>query len=647
MKIFNKIASALMVLPVVAALTACSDDDGKYTPAEKLTTAQVYFSNLLPTKVELVTEGEGVVNVTLNRVKTDEAMTVNLVATQPEEQAMQFVVPENVTFAEGESSTTIEVTYDPTQVEYDKDYVCQLSIADEEYTTPYGGSTYDFTASISSPMTDWVTNASAFAAAGGIGEWPFGSAPTATYTYYAYAEAEQEGVKVAVRQNTKNPGVFQILLQNWGAGVYTENGVQALLNAVWDEEEQVYRIAWDPMLIGYTHSSYGPMACATVPEYATSQTWENWPSSYDPATGKFTLYMVYFVSAGNFTPDVEYMQMDGFYVPDLSASVSYAGILTSPDEAHQAVVDFTIGPDAAGAKFALTDASQKADEVAEAIANGTIEADDAVNGRNYITLGEDGKYRVTLVTFDEEGKIADVSSVVIEFAAGGSVWESLGMGLYTDDFMTYGYYDEENDYAWVSFYEDLEPQTYEVEVFANTQTEGLYRLKNAYGAAYPFNEEGDWDASMDYYLVIDAQKPEYVMIDNQELGLNWYDLGMVSVESDGSYYVNKYGMEPADIVAALASQGGDDPFGKFADGVITFPADAFGVYVGEDSFYGNHNGAFKLVLPEAASESDIKAAKFAQRMRHYKRLNAKAKSLKTTGKVHFRLNARINKGGLK
>ncbi len=645
MKIFNKLISALMVLPVVAALTACSDDDGKYTPAEKLTTAQVYFSNLLPTKVDLVTEGEGVVSVTLNRIKTDEAMTVNLVAAQPEEQAVQFVVPANVTFAEGESSTTFEVTYNPTQVEYDKNYVCQLSIADEEYTTPYGSSTYDFTASISSPMTDWVTNASDFAAAGGIGEWPFGTAPTATYTFQTYAEAEQEGVKVAVRQNTKNPGIFQILLLNFGAGIYSENGVQALLNAVWDEENQVYRIAFDPVLTGYTHSSYGPVACATVPEYATSQKWEDWRSTYDPATGLFTLSMVYFVSAGNFDPYVEYMQMDGFYVPDLSASAGYAGVLTTPDEAHQAVVDFTIGQDAAGAKFALTDAAKKADEVAEAIANGSIEADDAVNGRNYIALGEDGKYRVTLVTFDEEGNIADVASVVFEYYSGGSVWESMGTHMYTDDFMTLGGYDKETD-EWGSAFGIDAPVTYPVEVFAHTKTPGLYRLKNAYGEANPLNEEGDWDTSMDYYLEIDATKPDYVFITKQELGNDW-GYGMFSVESDGAYYMDSWGMTPEEVAATFAEYEMDSPFGTLVDNIITFPADAFTVYLGEDSFYGNHNGAFKLDLNDTPSESDVKAARFAQRMRAYKRIKANANSIKLNGKVHFKLNARLNKGGLK
>ena len=46
MKIFKKLASVMIALPVLAALTAC-DNDNDYDPAEKLTNQQVFFSNEL------------------------------------------------------------------------------------------------------------------------------------------------------------------------------------------------------------------------------------------------------------------------------------------------------------------------------------------------------------------------------------------------------------------------------------------------------------------------------------------------------------------------------------------------------------------------------------------------------------------------
>ena len=620
MKIFNKLASALMVLPVVAALTACSDDDGKYTPAEKLTTAQVYFSNQLPAKVELVTEGEGVVNVTLNRIKTDEALTVNLVATQPEEQALQFNVPASVTFAEGENSVGIDVTYDPAQVAYDTNYECSIAISDEEYTTPYGTSAYSFTGRIAAP---WESLGMATFTENCLGAF-YGNDPV---TY-----------QVEIEENKTKPGYYRLVNPYGAAYPYNEEGD-------WDDSKDYYLyihaenpdfvymplyylgVDWGDGEFGMLDFAYYMMAAQGMsPEDAKAQghggtlkdgiiTWKA-KDLLLAFKGDNNLYY------GNVSGEFEIV-LPGYTKADYTVTAGFAGILTTPEEESQAVIDLAKGADVATAMYALTDYSTKENEVATAIVDGRIEATElSEDSRIYLPLEEDGTYRVTIVGLDAEGELKSTASVVFEFAKGGSLWESLGMGFYTDDFMTYGYYDKENDNAWTPFYEDVTPQTYEVEVLAHTKKPGLYRLKNAYGAAYPFNEEGDWDTSMDYYLVIDAQDPDYVKIDAQELGLNWYDLGMVTVESDASYYVNgNPDMTPAEIVKALAGYGVDNPFGKLVDGTITFPEDAFMVTVGEDEFYGNHNGAFKLVLPEAVSESDVKAAKFCSRLRQYSRFN--------------------------
>lgn len=629
-----------MVLPVVAALTACSDDDGKYTPAEKLTTAQVYFSNQMPTTVTLVTEGEGVVNVTLNRIKTDEALTVNLVATQPEEQALQFNVPASVTFAEGENSVGIDVTYDPSEVEYDTNYKLTIAISDEEYTTPYGTSAYSFTGSAPAP---WESLGMATFTENCLGAYYGGKAVT---------------YQVEMQENKTKPGYYRLVNPYGAAYPYNEEGD-------WDDSQDYYLYihAEDPdfvympyqgMGVDWGDGEFALMDFAFYYMAAQGMSPENvkaqghggklqdgiitWPTKgLLFAIGEDGYYY------GNVSGEFEIV-LPGYTKADYTVTAAFAGILTTAEEESQAVVDLTKAADVATAKYALTDASVKEDEAAAAIAAGELEATELGDEtRIYIPLSEDGTYRVTIVGLDAEGELKSSASAVFEFAKGGSLWETLGMGMYTDDFMTYGYYDEENDYAWVPFYEGLNPQTYEVEVLAHTKKPGVYRLKNAYGEAYPLNEEGDWDTSMNYYLVIDAQDPDYVMIDKQELGLNW-GYGMVTVESDAAYFVNNNPeMTPAEIASFLVSNGYDDPFGKFADGIITFPAaDVFEVVVGEDSFYGNHNGAFKLVLPEAVTESEIKAAKFCSRLRQYSRLN-KQVSQKKANATHRKLRMPIKR----
>lgn len=584
MKIFNKLISALMVLPVVAALTACSDDDGKYTPAEKLTTAQVYFSNQMPTTVTLLTEGEGVVNVTLNRIKTDEALTVNLVATQPEEQALQFNVPASVTFAEGENSVGIDVTYDPSEVEYDTNYKLTIAISDEEYTTPYGTSAYSFTGSAPAP---WESLGMATFTENCLGAYYGGKAVT---------------YQVEMQENKTKPGYYRLVNPYGAAYPYNEEGD-------WDDSQDYYLYihAEDPdfvympyqgMGVDWGDGEFALMDFAFYYMAAQGMSPENvkaqghggklqdgiitWPTKgLLFAIGEDGYYY------GNVSGEFEIV-LPGYTKADYTVTAGYAGILTTAEEESQAVVDFTFGADVASAKYALTDASVSEDGAAAAIVSGELEATEITEGgRFYLPLEEDGKYRVTVVVFDAEGEAKGQASTGFEFEKGGSSWESLGVGLYTDDLVGCLFAPEDNPAMYVV--------TYEVEVLASTKTPGIYRLKNPYGEAFPLNEEGDWDASMDYYLEIDATDPTAVSFEKQALGLDW-----------------SYGMMYAKSI--------ED--GTLVDGVITFPAEGTVTFDDDGGYYSNVNGAFKLVLPDADSSSDeVKAARFASRMRAYSRIS--------------------------
>lgn len=137
----------------------------------------------------------------------------------------------------------------------------------------------------------------------------------------------------------------------------------------------------------------------------------------------------------------------------------------------------------------------------------------------------------------------------------------MGVGTYTDDL--------------VGGIFGADPVTYEVEVYTATGIDGKYFLKNAYTSEYPYNDPGDY-VEEDVMFTIDARDPNRVIVPIQDLGLDW-GYGMISV-------------------ATVAP-------GTLANGVITFPAQAFYLAMsdyngGAWSFYGNSNGAFKLVLPK-------------------------------------------------
>lgn len=271
---------------------------------------------------------------------------------------------------------------------------------------------------------------------------------------------------------------------------------------------------------------------------------------------------------------------------DYTADVSFVSIASGEGDSSQAVVDITLGTDVALARYALTSASLSESDVANAIANGDIEAE-AINnsGRVYLPLGKESQYRVTVVTYDADGKARESASTTFEFEDAVS-WKSIGMGIYTDDI--------------VGSLFGVSAVTYEVEVYANENNPGIYRLKNPYGEAFPYNEPGDWDSSKDYFLEINAEDPTSVYFEEQELGVNW-GYGMMSAVSNAARY-----LAAGYDVETIKANGIE--FGTLQDGIITFPVNEIIVFDDDGGYYGNTNGAFRLVLPGSAAGTKARQA---------------------------------------
>lgn len=154
-------------------------------------------------------------------------------------------------------------------------------------------------------------------------------------------------------------------------------------------------------------------------------------------------------------------------------------------------------------------------------------------------------------------------------------WVSLGVGTIVDDYIT-GFFGVEN-VSWA------------VEIEANQIVPGYYRLVNPYGAGYPYNEPGDFDASKDYYLEIHAEDPAKVWIPTTTYGMDW-GYGNFIFGSLAGYYMAK-----GDEASAA------EYFGSLQDGIISFPADALLIGMSDYNDGGlytcNGSGAFKIVMP--------------------------------------------------
>lgn len=597
MKIFNKFAAALMALPLMAGLTACHDDHAEYTPADRLANAQVYFPTTLPTEVILTNEGTSF-DVELDRVNVKDELTVLLVTTQNEESTAKVNVPASVTFPAGESKVVFPVTYNGENAKFDDFNNVVITIADSTYTTPYGESFYAFSAGVPAP---WENIGNAIYREDMVSHW-FG--------------VENLEYEVPIQKNSLVEGLYRLVNPYGKYYPYNEEGdYDANAMSYWVIHAEDPEFVWLEPHISTMDWNYGVFGFSSIVGMwiSNGNTLEEVKAARPDAFGKLEDGVITFPTAQTLIISMADYQGGGWYYAndnglfaialpgaslinyDYTAAALYAGILKTPAETYQGVVDLTLGADVANAKYAMTSADVSEEEAAAAIVAGELEAEEITeSSRVYLPVEEEGKYRVTVVTFDAEGEAQESASCVFEFEKGGSSWESLGMGQYTDDFMS-------------GIFTSAEPVTYEVEVLASTKTPGLYRLKNAYGAAYPYNEEGDWDDSMDYFLEIDATDPAAVTIAAQELGLNW-GYGMISV----------VGVEP----------------GTLTDGVITFPAKAFYLAMadyegGQWAFYGNPNGAFKLVLPSASNQP----AKFSPKKKISHRNVNKATKLYTVKKT--------------
>ena len=179
-------------------------------------------------------------------------------------------------------------------------------------------------------------------------------------------------------------------------------------------------------------------------------------------------------------------------------------------------------------------------------------------------------------------------------------WQSIGMCKYTDDLIGSVY--------------QVDPVTYEVEVRVNPDKPGIYRMVNPYGKAFPYNKEGDWDASRDYFIDINAEDPKGVYIEEQETGCDWGD-GMMSIMSMGYYY-----MAAGNSFETVKNAG---YMGTLENNVITFPVDGMVFAVKDRMFYANNHGAF---LRDLTPVND-KAKKATARISIDKKLKAEKSDL--------------------
>ncbi len=184
-----------------------------------------------------------------------------------------------------------------------------------------------------------------------------------------------------------------------------------------------------------------------------------------------------------------------------------------------------------------------------------------------------------------------------------SDWQTLGWGQYTEGVLS--------DFYCIETEGDL-VCTYDVEIQESVEQPGLYRIVNPYKDytykwVFEFYQNGSYDDTQDYFLVIDATDPTRVWLPwNQDTGM---DIGVPSgsgvgqgelyIGSTVAYYVEERHESWED-------QDARGYYGKLEDGVITFPTDGVIAQWSVGLYFANQYDTFKIVLPNQLMGSPAK-----------------------------------------
>lgn len=518
--------------------------DVDYDPASPQTNAQVFFSDDAATDYDLQ-EDQNSISIEVTRANTTGSVTVDLTssAVVGDNETDIFNVPSSVTFADGENTATIPVTFDFNEIKPETDYILTVSLEGEALSL-YGKTTQEVTVKYA-PWSAWKQMS---------GE--------ATLSLSVYWEGTFS-YKIYTRNSLLNPDKVQYQIKDVLAkDTYT---------LTVDVDKSTNLVTVPIQSTDYVNTIYGEKVyVADVYTYKTQvrpnfggdiplETLQRM-SYFDPETGVIHMNNIYFISLGSFSNGPELIQLPGY--PDNNMYFAQKGTYIDEVGHEFNIVNLTKGSDVASYAVELVQGVLDNAEVAT-IAQQIV---DDTNTTLYVDdkdfeflMRESDDYTVVTVSYGSDGLPTQYNYYTFEYEMkniNNYGWKPVTTTcMFTDPFM-------------VSLLEDLEsPLQWEVEVQESEYTPGLYRIVKPYAAvADIYEEEAIYGPS---YIEVDASDPENV---NIPLQYNCFNL----------------------IIGAVAN-------GKLADNKITMPANSCGTFF----FYTDGNLYTYGLWPEECVVLDL------------------------------------------
>lgn len=400
------------IVAVAGLLSACTSSDD-FEPGPKDSGAQVYFPNTIPSEFN-VGDDESSVTIPVRRVVTDEALTVNILASIEQGQEGILNIPSTVSFEAGSDLANLVITFNRSALVDGTEYKASLLLNDEQNLTQYGNYMIDIT----------------------IIPWPWEELGTGKYRdgwLCGLFEGNLVELDVTIHKHKSQEGVYMVE-EMFGWTFMTEffGATQSDLSGQFSYTPTNITIdCSDPANVkiakqytGITEGvyNYGDFliesaapgtfvnGVITFPEdginaYMTGYSSDPLPTNPD---GTFRIML----------PDAE--------ITDYVLTATYGGMLVNSDNTSaSAVIDFTYGADVTGINYVIAegDVEASAATLAAQIANGTAEniltIEDFVVGAGSVSIKADlttpGPYTVVALPLDKENKPLESNAAAASF----------------------------------------------------------------------------------------------------------------------------------------------------------------------------------------------------------------------------------------
>lgn len=400
------------IVAVAGLLSACTSSDD-FEPGPKDSGAQVYFPNTIPSEFN-VGDDESSVTIPVRRVVTDEALTVNILASIEQGQEGILNIPSSVSFEAGSDLANLVITFDRSALVDGTEYKASLLLNDEQNLTQYGNNMIDIT----------------------IIPWPWEELGTGKYRdgwLCGLFEGNLVELDVTIHKHKSQEGVYMVE-EMFGWTFMTEffGATQSQLSGQFSYTPTNITIdCSDPANVkiakqytGITEGvyNYGDFLI----ESAAPGTFVNGVITF-PEDG-INAYMTGYSSNPLPTnPDGTFrIMLPGAEITDYTLTAAYGGMLVNSDNSSaSAVIDFTYGADVTGINYVVAegDVEASAATLAAQIANGTAEnilsVEEFSVGAGSVSIKADlttpGLYTVVALPLDKENKPLESNAAAASF----------------------------------------------------------------------------------------------------------------------------------------------------------------------------------------------------------------------------------------